>query len=928
MDYGAFASNSTTYGNLTDTAMEMDFMDELLFEGCWLETTSGSNHLPSGPLTSRALNDPSHYLPLLDSNSSGHLNISHHQQIFQEETEGTFPESEGILVEGTELGRRLWIAPRANPSPSTSVKERLMLAIGYLRECTKNMNVLIQIWVPIRRGGSYFLTTQDQPYYFGANCKNLANYRNVSKAYQFAVEEDMEESAGLPGRVFLGKLPEWTPDVRFFKKDEYPRINYAQQYDVRGSLALPVFERGSGTCLGVVEIVTNTQKINYRPELENVCQALESVDLRSSQLLSPPGVKACDELYQAALAEIIEVLATVCKAHRLPLALTWAPCYQQGKGGCRHSDENYALCVSTVDAACFVADLDVLGFHEACSEYHLFRGQGTVGTAFTTSKPCFATDITAFSKTEYPLSHHARMFGLRAAVAIPLRSIYTGSSEFVLEFFLPKDCQDPEEQRQMLNSLSIVLQQACRSLHAVMDKEPEEQEVIYPVKEIAIASDVRINKEEPQKSGSPPMREASTKESSWIAHMMEAQQKGKGVSISLEYQEEEPKEEFKVTTHWDNTLGGSCHGQAFSDFGQLQQSSGSKGSVEGGGDSYSYGSRRSSGGRRAGEKRRTKTEKTISLPVLRQYFAGSLKDAAKSIGVCPTTLKRICRQHGITRWPSRKIKKVGHSLRKLQLVIDSVQGAEGAIQIGSFYSNFPELSSSGNSSFSSLKMNENSKQSNAIPETSGLFIQGSSTLSKSPPSSCSQNSGPSIFCPSGAKQQNTTVNTLSTGETLMRENPVGVLQMMGCTEVNLHAMSQQDLSLLQGVESFKSFGSHPGLETLPILPESSSHNSQYGGALRVKATFGDEKIRFSWQQNWTFGDLQLEIARRFNLDDINRVDLKFMDDDGEWVLLTCDADFQECIDIHRASESHTVRLCVQHASNPCLGSPFGNTSLS
>lgn len=341
-------------------------------------------------------------------------------------------------------------------------------------------------------------------------------------------------------------------------------------------------------------------------------------------------------MYQLALAEIIEVLASVCKTHRLPLALTWAPCYQQGKGGCRQysDDQNYAQCVSTVNTACFVSDVNVFRFHEACSEHHLFRSQGTVGTAFTIAKPCFASDITAFSKAEYPLSQHARMVGLRAAVAIPLRSIYTGSADFVLEFFLPKDCQDPEEQKQMLNSLSIVLQQSCRSLHAVIDPK-EEEEIIYPpVKEVVVN-----NKElEYQKTGlSSPLKDGSPKDqSSWIAHMMEAQQKGKGASISLEYQEEEANEEFKVTTHWDNiysTQGGSRNiGQAFSDFGQLQQSSGSKGSVEGGGDSYSYGSCRSSGGRKSGEKRRTNTEKTISLPVLRQYFTGSLKDAAESIG--------------------------------------------------------------------------------------------------------------------------------------------------------------------------------------------------------------------------------------------------------------------------------------------------------
>jgi len=46
-------------------------------------------------------------------------------------------------------------------------------------------------------------------------------------------------------------------------------------------------------------------------------------------------------------------------------------------------------------------------------------------------------------------------------------------------------------------------------------------------------------------------------------------------------------------------------------------------------------------------------ESTVTFESLQQHFGRRRVDVAKSLGVSISTMKRICRQHGITRWPNQ-----------------------------------------------------------------------------------------------------------------------------------------------------------------------------------------------------------------------------------------------------------------------------------
>ncbi|KAL5139707.1 Protein NLP7 [Glycine soja] len=856
------------------------------------------------------------------------------------------------------------------------IKERMTQALRYFKELTE-LNVLAQVWAPVRNGNRYVLTTSGQPFVLDPHSNGLHQYRTVSLMYMFSVDGENDGSLGLPGRVFQQKLPEWTPNVQYYSSKEYPRRDHAQHYNVRGTLALPVFEPSIQSCVGVLELIMTSPKINYAPEVDKICKALETVNLRSSEILDHPYTQICNEGRQNALSEILEILTVVCETLNLPLAQTWIPCKHRSVlaqgGGVKKSCSSFdgscmgKVCMSTTDIAFYIIDAHLWGFREACVEHHLQQGQGVAGRAFLSHNMCFCSNITQFCKTDYPLVHYALMFGLTSCFTICLRSSHTGNDDYVLEFFLPPRITDFHEQKTLLGSILAIMKQHFQSLKIASGVELEDGSI-----EIIEATIERVH---------------TRHESIPIAPSIKSPPR---LDTSPNMGEEVPQDpsEQQILMYCNDMNDGRSLGKNAAGIDHMP-------SIE------------TKNIKKPLERKRGKTEKSISLEVLQRYFAGSLKDAAKSLGVCPTTMKRICRQHGISRWPSRKINKVNRSLSKLKRVIESVQGAEGAFGLNSLsksplpiaVGSFPEPSTPNKFSQSaslSIKPSEPQVKENELNASKALEANrqagmedqllggrtqnlekvindkggytrevgrepkrtrtrnGSSEDSTNPTSHGSCHDSPpnesspvkDIFITSNNDQcagikrspESTlqpTINTPSRPTAYPMPDFVAVeLQEPFGGMLIEDAGSSKDLRnlcplvaevILEDMIPEACGTNLPGPDLSPKLSMGTPNKAVTPFAamkemktVTIKATYREDIIRFRVSLTCGIVELKEEIAKRLKLE-VGTFDIKYLDDDHEWVLIACDADLQECMDVSRSSGSNIIRVLV-HDITSNLGS--------
>lgn len=367
-------------------------------------------------------------------------------------------------------------------------------------------------------------------------------------------------------------------------------------------------------------------------------------------------------------------------------------------------------------------------------------------------------------------------------------------------------------------------------------------------------------------------------------------------------------------------------------------------------------------------------------------------------------MKRICRQHGISRWPSRKINKVNRSLSKLRRVIESVKGSEGAFSLVSLASSIPAAVNSlswpanltgakqqlGNApcdlrqeggkdsptcitpeSGEHCKKRETMLEGCRLPAYQDLILDGSDLQLEFGKGSSQLKSGSGEESTEMPTSQDSYRGTDANGTYMINPPPVSSIQeqqvnistSLGMTiqppeqptlptpySIRDAFIAIQPETLMSGlfIEGKGSCKEFRGLcnsvvegctDSGWVKPECSKPDQQQSlvctstlphasstqdiRSVTIKASYKEDIIRFRLLITSTVLELNTEVSKRLKLE-VGTFDIKYLDDDNEWVLVACDADLLECMDISRSSGGHVIRLLV-HDIVPNFGSSCGSS---
>ncbi|XP_074332546.1 protein NLP5-like isoform X1 [Apium graveolens] len=97
----------------------------------------------------------------------------------------------------------------------------------------------------------------------------------------------------------------------------------------------------------------------------------------------------------------------------------------------------------------------------------------------------------------------------------------------------------------------------------------------------------------------------------------------------------------------------------------------------------------------------------------------------------------------------------------------------------------------------------------------------------------------------------------------------------------------------------------PPVQDTPVV----SCTNQNSNKMAVKATYNGVPIRFNLPDSSGLSELQDNVIKRLHLER-NNFSIKYQDDEGEWVLIACDEDVQDCVEYSKSLKKTTIKMLL------------------
>ncbi|KAJ0808024.1 putative transcription factor Nin-like family [Helianthus annuus] len=353
--------------------------------------------------------------------------------------------------------------------------------------------------------------------------------------------------------------------------------------------------------------------------------------------------------------KIYSILKTMGDIHNLPLAQTWAVSEHTSfvshetviEKSCSSFDTRCIrkVCMSGATLPYHVQDLAMWPFLKACRERHLDRSRGFVGKALLSRGSCFCGDVTKLSEEEYPLVHNARMNGLTSCFAIFLHSVET-NDDYVLEFFLPPDIKDSTH----VSNLVQTLKQKFEIASGFELGDSSDIQVVGPPTEVS--KSLSIDPHTIQISSI-----TTTNNNKLETITSDSESVMVNIAKKTESSANESNQWQSKHIYPDNITGTeNLTGHDFNVVGARKNN-----------ETVSYPSvniqKMSDNITDAGEKNNSSKQgrkrkiDSLTMEAVQKHVEKPIDQAAKSLGVSRSTLKRFCRDHGMPSWPLPKHSK-------------------------------------------------------------------------------------------------------------------------------------------------------------------------------------------------------------------------------------------------------------------------------